>query len=152
MVQFCANNIGNVTNRVLVQVSPSRVYDTERVLEQCYAFDRAFQDVGIGRDRYAIKISTTGPAMVAAAKLNKEGIRVLGTSLFSLAQAVAASQAGCLYISPYFNEVAAYSDSSLLFKGSDPALDVRPNLSIPYWGWIVPSYHIFLSKNFANYA
>ncbi|KAJ5379860.1 uncharacterized protein N7496_002288 [Penicillium cataractarum] len=122
MVQFCANNIENISNRVLVQVSPSRVYDTEKVLEQCYAFDRAFKEVGISRDRYAIKISVTGPAMVAAAQLNKEGIRTLGTSLFSLPQAIAASQAGCLYISPYFNEVAAYSDESLMHKGNDPAL------------------------------
>lgn len=122
MVQFCADNIGNIANRVLVQVSPSRVHDKEKVLEQGYAFDRAFKDAGIGRDRYAIKISTTGPGMAAAKQLNSEGIRVLGTSLFSLPQAVAASQAGCLYISPYFNEVAAYSDDSLMHKGSDPAL------------------------------
>lgn len=127
MVQFCANNIENISNRVLVQVSPSRVYNREKVLEACYAFDRAFKDVGIGRDRYAIKVSTTGPAMAAAAQLNKEGIRTLGTSLFSLPQAVAASQAGCLYISPYFNEVAAYEDDSFMYKGSDPALEVsRP--------------------------
>ncbi|ETS78611.1 hypothetical protein PFICI_10673 [Pestalotiopsis fici W106-1] len=123
MVQFCADNLKNITNRVLVQVSPSRVYSKEKVLEACYAFDRAFKDVGIGRNRYAIKISTTGPAMAAAAQLNKEGIRVLGTSLFSLPQAVAASQAGCLYISPYFNEVAAYEDDSHMYKGSDPALE-----------------------------
>ena len=124
MVQFCANNIDNITNRVLVQISPARVYSKEKVLEQAYAFDRAFKDAGISRDKYAIKISTTGPAMAAAAELNKEGIRTLGTSLFSLPQAVAASQAGCLYISPYFNEVAAYSDDSLMHKGSDPALTV----------------------------
>ncbi|PYI04702.1 aldolase [Aspergillus sclerotiicarbonarius CBS 121057] len=122
MVQFCANNLENVTNRVLVQVSPSRVYDKDKVLEQCYAYDRAFRDAGVSRDRYAIKISATGPAMVAAAQLNREGIRTLGTSIFSLPQAIAASQAGCLYISPYFNEVAAYSDDSLMHKGSDPAM------------------------------
>jgi transaldolase len=62
--------------------------------------------------------------MSAAAQLNKEGIRVPGTSLFSLPRAIAASQAGCLYISPYFNEVAAYEDDSLMHKGSDPALTV----------------------------
>lgn len=96
MVQFCADNIDNITNRVLVQISPSRVYNKEKVLEQAYAFDRAFKDAGISRDKYAIKISTTGPAMSAAAQLNKEGIRVPGTSLFSLPRAIAASQAGCL--------------------------------------------------------
>src|ERR1700742_2397222 len=122
MVQFCADNIQNITNRVLVQISPGRVLSKDRVLEQAYAFDRAFKDAGIPRHRYAIKISTTGPAMAAAAQLSKEGICVLGTSLFSLPQAVAASQAGCIYISPYFNEVAAYSDESLMHKGSDPAM------------------------------
>ena len=126
MVQQCANNITNITGRVLVQVSPRRVDDSKLVLEQAYAFDRAFNDLGITRDQYAIKISATGPAMVAAKELNEAGIRVLATSIFSLPQAVAASQARCLYISPYFNEVAAYSDDSLMHKGLDPALEVRP--------------------------
>ena len=83
-----------------------------------------FKEAGISRDRYAIKISATGPAMSAAAQLKKDGIRTLATSLFSLPQAIAASQAGCLYISPYFNEVAAYSDDNLLHKSDDPALNV----------------------------
>ncbi|KAL4791482.1 aldolase [Aspergillus venezuelensis] len=121
-VQFCANNLKNITGRVLVQVSPRHVYDTSAVLAQCYAYDRAFKDAGVSRDRYAIKISVTGPSMVAAKQLNKEGIRILGTSVFSLAQAIAASQAGCLFISPYFNEVAAYSDDSLMHKGDGSAL------------------------------
>jgi transaldolase len=102
-VQLCKNNIDNVSNRVLVQVSPRNCSDRQAVLDQCYSFDKAFAEVGIGRDRYAIKISTVGPAMSAAAQLNKEGIRTLGTSLFGLPQAIAASQARCLYISPYFN-------------------------------------------------
>ncbi|KAJ5724717.1 hypothetical protein N7493_006445 [Penicillium malachiteum] len=118
------HNINNITGRVLVQVSLSRVMSKERVLEQCYSFDRAFVSHGISsRDQYAIKISTTGPAMATAAVLQKQGFRVLGTSLFSLAQAIAASQAECLFISPYLNGVAAYSDDSLLHRSSDLALN-----------------------------
>lgn len=128
MVQFCANNINNITNRALVQVSPDRINNKELVLEQCHEYDRAFKEAGIERDRYAIKIAATGPGMAAAAILNKEGIRTLATSLFSLAQAVAASQANCVYISPYFNEVAAYEDDSLMCKSSDPAMDVSRRL------------------------
>ncbi|KAJ6007781.1 hypothetical protein N7540_011757 [Penicillium herquei] len=122
MVQFCADNMMNITGRVLVQVSPSRVMSKERVLEQSYSFDRAFASHSMSRDRYAIKISTTGPAMAAAAILRKQGIRVLTTSLFNLVRATAASQARCLFISPYLSEVAAYSDDSLLHNSSDPAL------------------------------
>ncbi|KAH8748899.1 hypothetical protein F5883DRAFT_633662 [Diaporthe sp. PMI_573] len=115
MVQFCADNLQNITGRVLVQVSPANVYDKNTVLKQCHAYDRAFKDAGVSRDHYAIKISATGPAMVAANELNAEGIRILATSIFSLPQAIAASQAGCLFVS-------AYSDDSLMHKSDDPAL------------------------------
>lgn len=79
------------------------MFNKQEVLNQCYAYDKAFQDVGVTRDQYAIKIASTGPGLAAAKILNAEGIRTLGTSLFSVPQAIAASQAGCLFISPYFN-------------------------------------------------
>lgn len=66
-------------------------------------YDREFQRAGISRERYCIKIPSTGPAMNAAKILQEEGIQTLGTALFGLAQAIACSQAGCLFISPYFN-------------------------------------------------
>ena len=79
------------------------MYNKEAVLKYCYAYDKAFKEAGVSRDRYAIKMAVTGPAMAAAAILNKEGIRTLGTSLFGLAQAIAAGQAECLFVSPYYN-------------------------------------------------
>lgn len=54
-------------------------------------------------DRFCIKIPTTTAGVQAAAQLYEEGIRTLGTALFSLAQALAAAQANMLSISPYFN-------------------------------------------------
>jgi len=59
--------------------------------------------------------------MNAGPILLKEGIRTLGTSLFGLPQAIAASQAGCLYISPYYNEVRAHADANLWPNVEDPA-------------------------------
>lgn len=59
--------------------------------------------MGISKDRFCIKIPSTGPALSVCPILAAEGIRTLGTAVFSLAQAIAASQAGCLFISPYFN-------------------------------------------------
>lgn len=47
--------------------------------------------------------------MLAANILESQhGISTLGTGLFSVPQALAAAQAGCLYISPYFNEILAH--------------------------------------------
>lgn len=100
---MCKNNIDNIRGRVLLQVLPSNAYNGEKVIEHARMYDREFASAGISRDRYCIKIPSTGPALAAAKTLEEEGIRTLGTALFGLPQAIACSQAGCLYISPYYN-------------------------------------------------
>jgi transaldolase len=102
-VLLCAQNIDNIQGRVLLQTSPFHAYDTEKVVAHARSYAREFEKVGISKDRLCIKIPCTGPAMNAGPILLKDGIRTLGTSLFGLPQAIAASQAGCLYISPYYN-------------------------------------------------
>ncbi len=64
-------------------------------------------EVDIRRDRVCIKISLTGNGAAAAAILAKEGIPVSGTTVFSVAQAVAAQQAGLHSIHLYFNDPVA---------------------------------------------
>lgn len=86
-----------------MQTSPFHAYDTEKVVAQARSYAREFEKVGIPRDCFCIKIPSTGPAFNACRVLREEGIATLGTSLFSVPQAIAASQAGCLSISPYFN-------------------------------------------------
>lgn len=100
---MCKANIDNIKGRVLLQTLPSYAYNTEKTVEHARAYAREFESVGISKDRLCIKIPATGPALSACPILLKEGIRTLGTAVFSVHQAVAASQAGCLYISPYYN-------------------------------------------------
>lgn len=100
---MCKENIGNIKGRVLLQVLPSNAYDGQKVLEHARLYAREFEKVGISKDRFCIKIPSTGPALSVCPILKEEGIATLGTALFSLPQAIAASQAGCLYISPYYN-------------------------------------------------
>ncbi|KAM0278051.1 hypothetical protein ACHAQH_005420 [Verticillium albo-atrum] len=57
-------------------------------------YEKEFARAGINRDRYCIKIPSTGPALNAAKILSSEGIPTLGTALFGLPQAIACSQAG----------------------------------------------------------
>jgi transaldolase len=52
--------------------------------------------------------------------LNAEGIRTLATGVFSLEQGIAASQSGCLFISPYYNGNATKSN---LHEGSVKVYD-----------------------------
>lgn len=134
-------NIDNIQGRVLLQTLPSNAYDTQKTLEHARAYAREFESVGVSKDRFCIKIPSTGPALSACPILLQEGIRTLGTALFSVHQAIAASQAGCLYISPYYNgktagdaltnlttnterlaEVRAHDEQALWPKSEDPAL------------------------------
>ncbi|KAF9774417.1 hypothetical protein IL306_007588 [Fusarium sp. DS 682] len=54
----------------------------------------------------------TGPGLNAAKVLQDEGISTLGTGVFSVAQAVACSQARCLYVSPFrsYKEILASAE------------------------------------------
>ncbi|CAL5873300.1 uncharacterized protein PFLUO_LOCUS7571 [Penicillium psychrofluorescens] len=115
-------NIDNIQGRCLLQTLPSNAYDTKKTLEHARAYAREFDRAGISKDRYCIKIPSTGPALNACPALKDEGIRTLGTALFSVHQAIAASQAGCLYISPYYNEVKAHDNRELWPKSDDPAM------------------------------
>ncbi|PWN53409.1 aldolase [Violaceomyces palustris] len=108
-VKLCSLNLPNISGRALLQASPSHAYNTEGIVAHALAYAREFAAAGIGRDRFCIKILTTGPGMLAAKILEQEhGIRTLGTGLFSVPQALAAAQAGCLYISPYYNEILTH--------------------------------------------
>lgn len=107
---MCKRNIDNLRGRVLLQTLPSKAYDEKATLEHARLYDQEFKRVGIPRSRYCIKIPATGPALNAAKTLSKERdeaeglpIATLGTAIFGLAQAIAASQANMLYISPYLN-------------------------------------------------
>lgn len=88
---------------MLLQTLPSYAYDTEKTLEHARAYSREFARVGISKDRFCLKVPCTGAGLAACAILKNEGIRTLATAVFSVHQAIAASQAGCLYISPYYN-------------------------------------------------
>ncbi|CAG7952093.1 unnamed protein product [Penicillium salamii] len=123
-VQLVKNNLEKITGRVLLQVSPRYIDDKSAIIQHCYRLSGYFHDAGILNDRFAIKLPFTGAAACAAAELNTEGIRTLATSVFGLEQAIAASQSGCLFISPYYNEIAAYSNLPPWSNTPDPALEV----------------------------
>ena len=57
----------------------------------------------------SIKIPSTPEALLACREVEKEGIRTLATSLFSVPQALAAHEAGCLYIAPWLNRASPLS-------------------------------------------
>ncbi|TPX17520.1 uncharacterized protein E0L32_003163 [Thyridium curvatum] len=120
---LCAKNLPNLQGRVLLQCSAFHAYDTDKVVAHARSYAREFERLGVPKDRICIKIPATGPALNASPVLLEEGIRTLGTSLFSVPQAIAASQARCLSISPYFNFIWCHFDRSQWPDAADPALE-----------------------------
>ncbi|KAG7134966.1 Transaldolase like protein [Verticillium longisporum] len=88
-VLMCKKNINSIRGRVLLQTLPSNAFRFQETLDHARLYDKEFARAGIGRDRYCIKIPSTGPALNAAKVLSSEGIPTLGTALFSLPQAIA---------------------------------------------------------------
>ncbi|KAG1766668.1 aldolase [Suillus occidentalis] len=108
------------TGRVLAQTSPRTAYDKDATVAHAKALVNVFGKHGISR--VCIKIPVTPQSILACKELEESGIRTLGTCLFSVPQAMAASQAGCLSISPYFNELRVHfpEGASSYIKYSDP--------------------------------
>ncbi|ORX33818.1 putative transaldolase [Kockovaella imperatae] len=119
--RFHAMVIPHIQGRVLAQVSTSNAYNKQAIIEHARKYRDAYNAEGVSNDRFCIKIPTTTAGVQAAAELYKEGIRTLGTSLFSLHQALAAAQGMMLSISPYFNEVRAHVEQDLWPDVEDPA-------------------------------
>ncbi|ORY28301.1 putative transaldolase [Naematelia encephala] len=119
--KFHKKLIHMISGRVLAQVFPTNAYDKEAIIAHARKYRDAYNAEGISNDRFCIKIPTTTAGVQAAAVLYKEGIRSLGTALFSLPQAIAAAQANMLSISPYYNETRAHVEPELWPDVEDPA-------------------------------
>ena len=102
-VHIVARNVSLISGRVMLQTSLRYANDKDSIIKQCHEYTDAFGELGVSRDRFAIKLPFTGSAAAAAVELNAAGIRTLATTVFCLEQAIAASQSNCLFISPYFN-------------------------------------------------
>lgn len=89
----------------LTQTSPKLFHDMEGTYQNAKDIIAEYEDLGLSRDRVIIKIPSSWECLQAGAKLKKEGIKTLGTMIFSLEQAIVAAQVGCVAISPYVNSL-----------------------------------------------
>ncbi|RSH93055.1 hypothetical protein EHS25_007408 [Saitozyma podzolica] len=121
--KFGARVIPHISGRVLAQVLPSQSYDTDAMVKQARTYVKCWNAEGIPTERTCVKIPMTEEGAAAAAILSKEGIFTLGTCLFSIPQAIAASQAGMHAVSMYWNEPLAGSDATLWPDVADPATE-----------------------------
>ena len=105
LIQFGTEILKIVPGRVSTETDASLSFDTQALIEKAHRFIALYKEQGIGRERILIKIASTWEGIRAAEVLQKEGINCNMTLLFSMAQAVAAAEAGAKLISPFVGRI-----------------------------------------------
>lgn len=81
-----------------------------------------------------IKIPATPESVLACQYLEKIGIRTLATCLFNLPQALAAAQAKCTYVAPYFNGASfEFQQTCVLRVLTASGLELRVHFEPGIW-------------------
>ena len=104
-VNFGAELTKVVPGRVSTEVDADLSFDTEATVDKARAIIADYASRGIGKDRILIKVASTWEGIRAVEILQKEGIDCNMTLIFSLAQAIAAADAGAFLISPFVGRI-----------------------------------------------
>ncbi len=94
-----------VPGRVSTEVDADLSFDVAGAVAKARAIIAAYAERGVPRERILIKLASTWEGAQAAATLQREGVDCNMTLLFSLAQAVAAADAGAFLVSPFVGRI-----------------------------------------------
>ena len=110
-----------VPGRVSTEVDAELSFDVDALLAKARQFIADYESRGVDRDRILIKLASTWEGFQAARVLQQEGIDCNMTLLFSMAQAVAAADAGAFLISPFVGRILDWHKkaSGKEFAGAD---------------------------------
>ncbi len=104
-VSFGAELTKVVPGRVSTEVDADLSFDTEATVEKAKAIIADYAQRGIDKSRILIKVASTWEGIKAVEILQKDGIDCNMTLIFSLAQAIAAADAGAFLISPFVGRI-----------------------------------------------
>ena len=94
-----------VPGYVSTEVDARLSFDTAATIARARRIIAMYKEHGVDKSRILIKIASTWEGIRACEVLQKEGISCNMTLLFSLAQAVAAAEAGATLISPFVGRI-----------------------------------------------
>jgi transaldolase len=94
-----------IPGRVSTEVDARLSFDVQGSIEKARHLVSLYESAGYDRKRVLIKLATTWEGILAAEKLEKEGIHCNMTLLFSLCQAIACAEAKATLISPFVGRI-----------------------------------------------
>jgi transaldolase len=104
-VNFGVEILSIIPGRISTEVDARLSFDTDATIARAESLIGLYKQAGIGTSRILIKIASTWEGIQAAAELERRGIHCNLTLMFSLAQAIAAAEAGATLISPFVGRI-----------------------------------------------
>ena len=104
-VNFGAEILKIIPGRISTEVDARLSFDTVATVSRAEKLLSLYEQEGIDTKRILIKIASTWEGIQAAAELERLGIHCNLTLMFSLAQAIAAAEAGGTLISPFVGRI-----------------------------------------------
>jgi transaldolase len=108
LIAFGLEILEIVPGRVSTEVDARLSFDPEATIQKARYLIGLYEKAGVPRERILIKIASTWEGARAAEVCEKEGIHCNLTLMFSLAQAIACTEAGVTLISPFVGRIYDY--------------------------------------------
>jgi transaldolase len=105
LVKFGCEFLKIIPGRVSTETDARYSFDVDGAMKKARHLIQLYQEKGIERERVLIKIASTWEGILAAERLQKEGIKCNMTLLFSLPQAVRAAEVKVQLISPFVGRI-----------------------------------------------
>ena len=122
-VNFGLEILKIVPGRVSTEVDARLSFDLEGSVEKARKLIGLYEAAGINRKRILIKLASTWEGVLAAEKLEKEGIHCNMTLLFSLIQAIACAEVHATLISPFVGRILDWYKKAQGVSSYAPAED-----------------------------
>jgi transaldolase len=122
-VNFGTEILKLIPGRVSTEVDARLSFDVEGSVNKAHALIKLYESQGIGRERILIKLASTWEGIVAASKLEKEGIHCNMTLMMSKVQAIACAEAKATLVSPFVGRILDWYKKSTGVAGYAPAED-----------------------------
>lgn len=104
-VNFGAEILNIIPGRISTEVDARLSFDAEATVARAESLMNLYKQAGVDASRVLIKIASTWEGIQAAGELERRGIHCNLTLMFSLAQAIAAAEAGGTLVSPFVGRI-----------------------------------------------
>jgi transaldolase len=124
-VNFGAEALKHIPGRVSTEVDARLSFDTEATVRKGRELIAMYKELGVDKERVLIKVASTWEGIQAGKELEKLGIHVNMTLMFSLVQAAAAAEAGVTLISPFVGRITDFyknRDKKEFTSAEDPGV------------------------------